>query len=84
MNKSELIKALADDTNIPLDDAALVVTTTEQRAKLDTVEGCPRIATVRGPVAARGAVLVRGLPIAGRSAVAACGAVPAVSGPVAP
>ena len=27
MNKSELIKALADETNIPLDDASLVVTT---------------------------------------------------------
>ena len=27
MNKSELIKALADDTNIPFDDASLVVNT---------------------------------------------------------
>lgn len=39
----------AIEQRLKTSEAALVVTTTEQRAKLDTVDGCPRIATVRGP-----------------------------------
>lgn len=39
MNKSELIKALADETNIPLDDASLVVTTFFDAMKKSLLSG---------------------------------------------
>ena len=39
MNKSELIKALAEETNIPLEDATLVVTTFFDAMKKALAEG---------------------------------------------
>ena len=39
MNKSELIKALADETNIPLDDASLVVNTFFDAMKKSLLSG---------------------------------------------
>lgn len=39
MNKSELIKALAEETNIPFDDASLVVNTFIDSMKTALVDG---------------------------------------------
>ena len=39
MNKSELIKALADETNIPMDDASLVVNTFFDAMKQSLLSG---------------------------------------------